>query len=369
MILKRKKHIIYIFFSLAFIISFCTVYPSGKVKPGRINDGPYIFKVRDKLRIRWIENNSSKRNYITQENFPIFQERFNLMFNYEDLTNTYSLKPKHNKSYSGLDSISVLSDIHGEYNSYINLLKANGIIDDNLHWNFGHGHFVVLGDIFNRGDMVTEVLWHLFGLEKQAAQAGGMVHLLLGNHEVMTLNKNLSYLSEKYTKVEAITGRKYYNLYPENSVLGRWLRSKPVMITINNILFIHAGISMELVKKNLSIEQINQIFFNKIVAKELNAIDRDQELKFLDSEYGPLWYRGYFMDDNFTESRLDSILHFFGKEHIVVGHTVCEGILSLFNNKILGIDTGITNNQTGEMLIYKNGIFYKGYITGERIKL
>ena len=50
--------------------------------------------------------------------------------------------------------------------------------------------------------MVTEVLWHLFGLEKQAAKAGGMVHVLLGNHEIMVLRNNLIEINEKYRKVE-----------------------------------------------------------------------------------------------------------------------------------------------------------------------
>ena len=209
----KKKQILYIFIIITVGLGFCTVYPSGKVKPGRINDGPYIFMVKDKLRIRWIENNSSKRNYITPETFPLFQESFNLIFNYSDLTDIFYHTPDHAQIYSRVDSISVISDIHGEYHSYINLLKATGIIDDNLRWNFGQGHLVVLGDIFDRGDMVTEVLWHLFGLEKQALQAGGMVHVLLGNHELMILSKDLSYMSEKYNKVEAITGRKYYNLY------------------------------------------------------------------------------------------------------------------------------------------------------------
>jgi len=101
-----------------------------------------------------------------------------------------------------------------------------GIIDKNLNWKFGTGHLVVLGDTFDRGDMVTEVLWHLFGLEKQAAKAGGMVYVLLGNHEALVLNKDLSYLNEKYKEVEVISNTNYFDLYSENSVLGRWLRNR-----------------------------------------------------------------------------------------------------------------------------------------------
>jgi hypothetical protein len=244
-----------------------------------------------------------------------------------------------------------------------------GIIDKNLDWKFGKGHLVVLGDIFDRGDMVTEVLWHVFGLEKQAAEAGGMVHVVMGNHEFMVLSKNLSYISEKYKRVEAISNTNYYDLYSDSSVLGKWLRSKPVMITINNIIFVHAGISIEMVQRNLTIDQINRKFSDKIIGKDHDLVYNDEELIFLNEDNGPIWYRGYFRDASFCESRLDSILDFYHKDHIVIGHTPNKEIISLFNNKILGTDVGIMYKQPGEMLIYKNGFFYKGFITGNRTKL
>jgi hypothetical protein len=291
------------------------------------------------------------------------------LFNYKDLPDTYLAKPDYNQSFNKIDSIVVITDIHGEYNIYLDLLKATGIIDKNLNWNFGKGHLVILGDSFDRGPMVTEVLWHIFGLEKQAAKAGGMVHVLLGNHGAMVLSKDLRYINEKYKRVEEIADTRYCDLYSETSVLGKWLRTKPVVITINNILFVHAGISIEMVRRDMNIVQINQVFSNKIIGKNKNSIKRKEELNFLYGNDGPLWYRGYFSDKSFCESRLDSILHFYGKEHIVVGHTVCDDIQSLYNNKIFGIDVGIMNELPGEVLIYKNGFFYKGDITGTRIKL
>jgi hypothetical protein len=99
----------------------------------------------------------------------------------------------------------------------------------------------------------------------------------------------------------------------------------------------------------------------------MNINDKEQML--LVENNGPVWYRGYFDDKNFPESRLDSILIFYNIKHIVVGHTTFKDINSLFNGKIIGVDAGIGSDQTGEMLIYKNGFFYKGYITGTRIKL
>jgi hypothetical protein len=415
-----KRQTFYLIISLFLSLNSVTFCNSGGQYTDSINDGPYIFKVKHKLKVKWVKNNVLMEDYIIPENFAEIKNKFNLLFDYQDLWDNFLKKSNYSQSYNMVDSISVISDVHGEYSIYIDLLKAMGIIDSNLNWKFGKGHLIVLGDIFDRGDMVTEVLWHLFALEKQAAVAGGMVHVLLGNHEVMVLSKNLFSINEKYKKVEQISDTKYFNLYSKNSVLGSWLRSKPVAISINDIIFVHGGISIEMVKRNLTIMKINQIFSNNIVGKEmmenkanegqvvlvqnygadwhsgyftdtnfrLNRSDsspdfnnkkpipvghtsskENEEQIFLVKDYGPIWYRGYFTDTNFRESTLDSILNFYNKKHIVVGHTTSEDINSHFNNKIFGVDAGIGNHQPGEMLIYKNGFFYIGYITGNRIKL
>jgi hypothetical protein len=363
-----RKHILYLLIGIFINLNVYAIY-YPEAADSLLNEGPYIFKVDNILTVKWIENCEFLEEDISADNFDKIRKKFNLSVNYDDLRQTYSIKPDYEQSYTSVDSIGVITDIHGEYNIYIDLLKAAGIIDRNLNWKFGKGHLVVLGDIFDRGSMVNEVLWHLFGLEKQAEKAGGMVHVLLGNHEFLVLRKDLSFINEKYKEDEAISKIRYFDLYSENSVLGKWLRSKPVMITIDNIIFVHAGVSTEMIQRNLSIGQINRKFSNDILGKNLKQVNSDEELFFLNESNGPLWYRGYFVDTTFCESRIDSVLEFYCKDHIVVGHTINNGINSLFNNKILGVDIGITNQETQEILLFKNGSFYKSLITGERIKL
>ncbi len=348
--------------------SFATA-PSERINPDSINDGPYIYKVNNKLRIKWIENGLLREAKLTPENFPKLKKTFNLLFSYDDLIKTFSPESDFTQSFKRIDSIGIISDVHGQYSIYLNLLKAMGIIDNKLNWNFGKGHLVVIGDIFDRGDMVTEAMWHLYGLEKQALKAGGMVHVLLGNHETLVLGHDLRYINEKYKMVEEICHTTYCDMYSEHSVLGKWLRSKPVMIKIDNILFVHAGISSEMAQRNLKISMVNELFTDSIVGKTIQSTDEKQVLNFLNDNDGPLWYRGYFTDKRFRESQIDSILHFYNTEHIVVGHTFNKDIKSIYNNKIIGIDAGIMYELPGEMLMYKNGTFYKGFVTGERIKM
>jgi hypothetical protein len=364
-----KKLLVFLILGLCINLNTNSTYHSETGSDILIDDGPYIFNVNNELLVKWVENNSVREEFVTADNFAGIKRKFKLLFNYDDLNQNYHSKPDFKQCYTGVDSMGIITDIHGEYKTYLNLLKAMGIIDRSLNWKFGRGHLVVIGDTFDRGDMVTEVFWHLFGLEKQAANAGGQVHMLLGNHEFLVLNKNLNYISDKYKSVEIITKMHYYDLYSTSSVLGKWLRSKPVIITINNILFVHAGISMEMVQRHLTIDQINRKFAGSIARDDPGLIFSDEEVDFLYKNKGPIWYRGYFNDSHFYETRLDSILDFYQKEHIVIGHTPNEGIISLFNTKILGTDTGIMYKQPDEMLMYKNGYFYKVSLKGTRIKL
>lgn len=364
-----KNLLLLLIFSLLLnLVLFPVTYSQGSY-PHSITDGPYIFDVNGIFKIKWIRNNVLKEDIVTAENFKEIKNRFNLKCEFNDLTDCYVQKSDFQQTFRKIDSIGVLTDVHGEYKVYLNLLKAMGIIDKNLNWNFGGGHLVISGDVFDRGDMVTEIFWHLFGLEKQAVAAGGMVHLMIGNHELMVLSRDLRFMNEKYKEVERISGTKYFDLYSDSSVIGIWLRKKPVMITINNVLFVHGGVSIEMVRRKLGITEINQAFCNKIIGKEMERVCEDEELLFYCSNTGPLWYRGYFNDKSFCESRLDSILDFYGKKRIIVGHTPGSQITSMYKNKLLGVDSGIGNMQPGEILIIKYGILYKGKSSGIRIKL
>jgi hypothetical protein len=325
--------------------------------------------MKDKYKAKWIENCILRQKYFTEDNFVEIKERFHFPFEYSRLKEPWMDKPDNESSYSGVDSIGILTDIHGNWASYSALLKNSGIIDNELNWKFGKGHLVILGDVFDRGDHVTEVFWHIYGLEIQAAKAGGKVHMILGNHETMVLANDVAYINEKYRHVESLTAIKYTELFGENTILGCWLRKQPIIMSLNNILFVHAGLSTEMVERKLSVSDINNTFRERIVGRSYEEISEDESLLFLSDEQGPVWYRGYFTDSTFCESRLDSILNFYEMEHIIVGHTTIRGIASVFDNKLIAIDAGIQFDETGEMLLYKDGIFYVSDISGKRRKL
>ena len=103
-------------------------------------------------------------------------------------------------------------------------------------------------------------MWFVFGLEKQAAAVGGKVHLILGNHELMVMHADLRFLNPKYLYTQGTLRTVYPQFFNTSTVLGQWLRSKPVCLTINESAFVHGGFSKEVLEKTESLSMINQVF-------------------------------------------------------------------------------------------------------------
>ena len=63
---------------------------------------------------------------------------------------------------------------------------------------------------------------------------------------------------QKYHISSKLLDLEYDQLYGNNTVLGRWIRSKPTIVKINDIIFTHAGISGDFIAyESFNIENIN----------------------------------------------------------------------------------------------------------------
>jgi hypothetical protein len=273
----------------------------------------------------------------------------------------------HPDSYSGIKKIVALSDVHGQYDVLIQLLKNQKIIDQNSDWAFGDGHMVMTGDMFDRGHQVNEVLWFMYKLDKQASEAGGKLHLLMGNHEQMVMRGDLRYVNERYQVAEKLLNRPYDELYDNSSEIGQWLRSKNTVVKINDSLFLHGGISAEWIDRELTLDKANSLYRANI-DKSKQELKQDPLLNFLFLSNGPTWFRGYFKPD-FDETELDKILNYFKVSRVVVGHTSQEQVLGLFDNKVLAVDSSIKNGDSGEILLIQDNALIRGLYNGDRVGL
>lgn len=232
----------------------------------------------------------------------------------------------------------VVADTHGEYEILVQLLRSQRIVDSALRWSFRSGHLVFLGDVFDRGPNQTEILWLIYKLEAEAAKAGGGVHLLLGNHELMVLSGDLRYLNEKYPQTTRAAGASSYaELFSVNTLLGQWLRTKPAVLKLNDLLCLHGGIAPEVIERKLSLQELNFM-----VTQSLQATAPAPEiLSFVKGKSSPLWYRGYFPEAQefrqATVQDVDATLAHFGVRRILVGHTPVDAVTPLYDGKVIAV--------------------------------
>ena len=230
----------------------------------------------------------------------------------------------------------VVGDIHGDEGAFLGCLKIAGLVDDDGNWIGGETHFVQLGDILDRGDGEKAVLDHILRLQPQAAQAGGRIDVVLGNHEVMNAELDFRYVTpgawETWGMPEDAKLRSHVERHME--VLGypdfmmeriaafkaggevtRQMADMPVAMVVGDTLLAHGGIRMEHLEFGL--EELNT------QTKEWLLNERLAKPAILGSGSSPVWTR-IFSAPSPQEAALEEmceVLKRLGAKRMVVGHT------------------------------------------------
>ena len=289
--------------------------------------------------------------------------------------------------------IVAVGDVHGDSDQLVTVLKSAGLIDDQLNWTGGKTHLVQNGDVLDRGPDSRKAMDLLMRLEKQASEAGGYVHALIGNHEAMNVYGDLRYTSagefaafrdenSEKTRAAALKTEhpadaarweeqhplgyfEHRKQFSPDGYYGKWIVSHDAVIKINDTLFLHGGISSRYA--SMKIKEINQSVREELKdqAKLKTGIVKDTE--------GPLWYRGLAQGDASLDSLVDKIRKNFGVERIVLGHTYADAAITpRFDGKVILIDIGLSRVYDGMgkvgCLVIENG---KPYVLhrGTRLEL
>ena len=345
--------------------------------------------------------------------------------------------------------IVAVGDVHGEIDGFDSVLEAAELVDGDGRWVGGEAVLVQTGDVTDRGSRVRAVMDRLRSLEAQAPAQGGRVVALLGNHEIYNLLHLFDELStppDIYRKIWSafaderserrqraaykrwhrwvrrtgcvhqddkawLEDRKawledhppgyveYIEALSPDGEYGRWLRGLRVVAEIDGVIFLHGGLSRELVEQGYrSVEAINEAAVRvlaqldedrqRLVDEELilpfstewelrcalfveqerlqqsgkpDALARRAELEELQKRLplesgslvtdaaGPVWFRGLATgtEADMTEE-LEFVLEAFGAERIVVGHTPQTGkIRSRFGGRVYLIDTAMAYAESG----------------------
>lgn len=180
----------------------------------------------------------------------------------------------------GADRVVAIADVHGAFDAMVETLKQANVIDDELSWSGDKTHLVIVGDILDRGPKSRNAMDLLMRLEGEASAAGGVVQVVIGNHESMNLVGDLRYVSkaeyaafaddetaeERERWFVAYEKRRANESTPENlrdkfdqqfpagffalrrafgpdGKYGAWLLAKPVIAVVNGTAFVHGGLS------------------------------------------------------------------------------------------------------------------------------
>jgi hypothetical protein len=306
-------------------------------------------------------------------------------------------------SWDGVARVVAVGDVHGDYERFVEVLKDAGLLDARLRWSGGRAHLVQTGDRVDRGAESRKVMDLLMRLEKEAKKAGGRVHALLGNHEVMNMQGALQDVSPG--EFEAFRGPQSRQLrevlwerlrerrreagqpgptdadrrafeqeiplgwvehrqaFLPGGKYGAWLVQQNTVIRIGDTLFVHGGLSPKY--SDFPLAEINDRIRRELrEAEPLTAlVTRDEE--------GPLWYRLLARGDATLSLHLDAVLERHRARRMVVGHTPTEGLLMpLYGGRVLAIDVGLSRVYGGPpaALILEGGQAFALH-RGHRVRL
>jgi len=212
--------------------------------------------------------------------------------------------------------IIVIGDVHGDKEQFRKTLLLAKVINEDDEWIGGETVVVQLGDLIDscRGDDCLveskldkphdlELLKYTVTLHEKAIEAQGAFYSLLGNHELMNVEGNMTYVSPKNLDIfqELLTDEKYskhdfknkfearkWAFSPGNPIANFLACSRYGVLIIGSNIFVHAGLVPSLTR-DYKPEKINQIMREWLQGKISDPSEYNKILNAKD--YSPFWNR------------------------------------------------------------------------------
>lgn len=252
--------------------------------------------------------------------------------------------------------IVAVGDLHGDFDATRQALRLAGAIDASDHWSGGNLVVVQTGDQLDRGDEEQTILEYLDRLQDEAVAAGGALHILNGNHELMNARPDLRYVTEggfadfqdavviaeedSLLLAHAPEQRARVAAFRPGGPFARLLAKRPVVLVIDDNVFVHGGLLPQ--HLDYGVDRLNDEVRDWL-------LDKGDPPGFIHTGESPTWTRNYSAEVDADDCRqLAEVLERLGAERMIVGHTVQEdGIGSLCDGRVWCVDAGLSEYYGG----------------------
>ncbi len=249
-----------------------------------------------------------------------------------------------------------MGDVHGDVDATRRVLRLAGLIDESDHWSGGKSVFVQTGDQLDRGDDEQEILDLLTQLESEAEAAGGAVHILNGNHELMNAAGDFRYVTPggmadfaDAPGVDATAAR--VREFPESmrsraaaflpgGAYAKVLATRNTAVVVGDSVFVHGGVLPKYAPKLKALNEAGRLWLSQGGQPPAELLAPD----------GLVWLRDYSVPEPTSKAcaDLDAALAELEVARMVVGHTVqARGVTSACDDKVWRIDVGMAKHYGG----------------------
>ena len=242
-----------------------------------------------------------------------------------------------------------IGDLHGDPAAMLAAFRLAGAVDASGRWCGGQLTVVQMGDNLDRGEGELEVVLTLDRLQREAAAAGGAVHVILGNHEVLNTLLDFRFIPSmeslrawakvpQFNQHAAVVGERLERLGLPHVALGRAaalipggplarvLAARPAAIRVGGTLFVHGGLPPHPWSTVARLESLNRQA--RLLLQGRLPPEVRQNMSAMEELFGegsPFWTRRQSeAEDEALCADLAASLKLVGAERLVVGHTIQE---------------------------------------------
>jgi hypothetical protein len=252
----------------------------------------------------------------------------------------------------------VIGDLHSDIHAARQAFQLAGGTDESDAWIGGALTIVQLGDMIGRSDDERQVLDFLFAVRDRAQAAGGKVHLLVGNHEVMGgrvdnqavgTNPFPGYedltdlaLDDARLQILAEYERKRGAALMSGGPYAKRFAELPTVLQLGETVYVHGGVVPRWAEYGL--DKINAEVSHWLFG---NCPEPDSSLGVDDGDR-VMWTRQFSRMVDATDcALLDQSLAILGAKRMIVAHTVQSTITGYCDDKVWAVDVGMSRYYAG----------------------